>query len=373
MPLLSLAQELKKSSLSPKIVYIGLKDEKVDGLESQYGLFDEVFWVSSGKFRRYHGESLFSHLTDVKTLVLNARDVVRVGRGVFASRRLLKKIQPAVVFSKGGFVVVPVGIAAHHLGIPIVTHDSDTLPGLANRIIGRWAAVHATGMPTEYYDYPKDKTIYTGIPVGEKFRPPTPAQIMTYKKHLGLPAQGEVLLVAGGGLGSRTVNSMVANISAGLLEQLPSVYVLHLCGKGNEAAVEAEYADQLNGEQQGRVKVVGFTDEFYKFSAVSDVVVARTGATTLAELAMQSRAVITIPSPFLSGGHQLKNADMLKKQHAAEVAYEDIPSSEFAELVVKLLKNQTARQKLASNLHGLAKPHAARDIAKILLNFSDKG
>lgn len=371
MPLLSLAQELKKRSAA-RVVYIGLRGEKVDGLEGHYGLFDEVFSVPSGKFRRYHGESLLAHLLDVKTLALNARDTLRVARGVVVSWRLLKQLKPAVVFSKGGFVVVPVGIAAHQQRIPIVTHDSDTLPGLANRIIGRWAAAHATGMPAEFYNYPKDKTYYTGIPVSDKFNRPTTAQVAEFKKQLDLPSRSSVLLVVGGGLGSVTLNKMVISVAGRLLNGLPDLHLLHLCGKGNQTDTEIGYKKVLSPDQKSRVRVVDFTDELYKYCAAADLVVTRCGATTLAELATQSRAVVSVPSPFLSGGHQLKNAEMLKKQHAAEIAHEDIAPDDFYQLLSSLLHDAKARQKLATALHSLAKPNAAGDIAQLLLKFTAK-
>ncbi len=351
---------------------MGLKGERVNGLETRYGLFEEVYLVSSGKFRRYHGESLLAHLTDVKTLLLNARDLVKVVGGTITARRLLKKLKPTVVFSKGGYAVVPVGIAAHGLGIPIVTHDSDTLPGLANRIIGRWASVHATGMPTEYYSYPKSKMRYTGIPVVSQFDSVSLSDKEEYKKQLAIPTPSTVLMVAGGGQGSRTVNNMVINSASQLFVDVPQLFIIHLSGKTLEHEVKTGYGENLNEACRARVRVVGFTDELYKFSAASDLVVARTGASTLAELAMQGRAVVAVPSPFLSGGHQLKNAEMLKKQHAAEIAHEDIPPEDFTKLITRLLNDKSARQLLATNLHALAKPHAARDIAQILLNFASK-
>ncbi len=334
-------------------------------------MFDEVFHVKSGKFRRYHGESFISHLLDIKTLLLNARDLVRVIYGTFEARRLLKKLQPSVVFSKGGYVVVPVGIASHLLKIPIVTHDSDTLPGMANRIIGRWATIHATGMPSEYYDYPKEKLVYTGIPVSKTFHPPTSKEIADFKNHLKIPINSKVLLVAGGGQGSKTVNAMILEVANDLLKKFPDLYLLHLCGKANQTDVREGYKDNLSADGLLRVKVVGFTDEFFKFSAVADLVVARTGATTLAELAMQGRALITIPSPFLSGGHQLKNAEMLKKQQASVIVKEDSSRADLLEQLDDLLSDEQKRKELASNLHKLAKPEAAQDIANILFKVAN--
>ena len=174
MPLLSLARALKKTSKGCRVVFIGLKGETLAGdLKDRYRVFDEVFSVPSGKFRRYHGESLLSHLVDFRTLLLNARDFFRVLAGIGYARKILKRTKPDVVLSKGGFVAVPVGLAAATLRIPVVTHDSDTVPGLANRIVGRFAKAYATGMPEKYYQYPVQRTHYVGIPIDERIKPVT--------------------------------------------------------------------------------------------------------------------------------------------------------------------------------------------------------
>src|SRR3569833_1912001 len=141
-PLLSLAHELKHQAPSCQIVYIGFKGDHFDSLKLPSSDFDFMAFIQAGKFRRYHGESFISHIFDIKTLALNVRDFFRVILSTGRSLRILRKTRPDVVFSKGGFVAVPVGIAAHLLRIPIVTHDSDSVPGLANRIVGRWAMLH---------------------------------------------------------------------------------------------------------------------------------------------------------------------------------------------------------------------------------------
>jgi UDP-N-acetylglucosamine--N-acetylmuramyl-(pentapeptide) pyrophosphoryl-undecaprenol N-acetylglucosamine transferase len=122
-PLLSLAHALKKASPGCRVAYIGHKGDQFDSLAERYHDFDDIGFVNGGKFRRYHGESFFSQLFDVKTLALNIRDFFRVITSIFKSVKILRKLKPDVVFSKGSFVAVPVGIAAKLLRIPIVTHE----------------------------------------------------------------------------------------------------------------------------------------------------------------------------------------------------------------------------------------------------------
>jgi len=336
-------------------------------LQTRYEAFDKVCFVSSGKFRRYHGESLLSHLIDIKTLLLNFRDVFKVLFGTLTALRLLGKYKPDVVFSKGGYGVVPVGIAAHLRGIPIITHDSDAVPGLANRLIGRWAAVHTTAMEPKYYPYPKNNIKQVGIPVDERLKPVDTARQISLKRQIGITPDRLMLLVAGGGLGSQTLNQLMAKISPQLLKDNPGLEVVHFSGSGHQDALVEHYERELGREIPRRVKVLGFSSDFYAYSGAADVVLARAGATTLAELAIQRKAAIIIPSPFLTGGHQLKNAEELTTHSAAAVLPNDVEPQKLLSTLDALLQNKDRREQLAHNIGLLAHPEAADELADILL------
>ncbi|MDQ3123317.1 MAG: glycosyltransferase, partial [bacterium] len=169
-PLLAVAHELKL--LHPGIELVGVceKNAAFVHLYHEDQAIDRVLQVSAGKYRRYSGLSLKEKLTDIKTPVLNVRDAGRTLIGYRQARRLLKELKPDAMLIKGGFVAVPIGLAASRLGIPFITHDSDSIPGLANRIVSKWASLHATGMPAELYAYAKDKIVYTGVPVSQNFK-----------------------------------------------------------------------------------------------------------------------------------------------------------------------------------------------------------
>lgn len=338
----------------------------------QLAVFDDVARISSGKFRRYHGESLVSHLLDVKTLTLNFRDMFKVMAGSLAAFWLLGKYKPQVIFSKGGFVVVPVGIAARLRGIPLVTHDSDGAAGLANRIVGRWAVVHATGMSPHYYPYPKDTTVQTGIPVDERVRPVSPALQAKLKRQIDLPPDGLMLLVAGGGLGSRTINELIVELSPKLLKKHPKLQIVHFSGSGHQDHIAEQYLKKLGESMPDRVKVLGFASDFYAYSGAADVVLGRAGATTLAELAIQGKASVIIPSPFLTGGHQLKNAEDLTTKNAAEVLPNNVSPQKLFNVLDSLLQNKQRREALADNISLLAHPDAANQLANILLTVADQ-
>ena len=363
---MSLARELKAQAPGCQIVYIGSQGDKFDSFQESSHDFDFTAFIKAGKFRRYHN-SKFGGVFGLRTMALNVRDLFRLPGSVIISMRLLKKFKPDVVFSKGGFVAVPVGLAARLRRIPIVTHDSDIVPGLANRVVGRWAEVHATGMPAEYYPaYPKSRTRYVGIPIDERIRKVTPKLQNEIKRKLDLPADSAVLLVSGGGNGSKRLNDLMLAIAGELLETNLSLYIIHLTGTKHLIAVKAGYK-ALPKNDQKRLVVLGYSNDFYTYVAASDLVVARAGATTLAELAVAGKACIVVPASFLAGGHQLENAKQLTERDAAVVLSEDVQPDELMALISQLLADDHRRFELARNLYASAKPDASAKLADLIL------
>jgi len=349
-----------------------LKGEKVEGLQGRYHIFDQVCFVPAGKFRRYHGQSLVAHLTDVKTLLLNGRDFLKVLAGLHSAKKLIKKIKPDVVFSKGGYAAVPVGLAARLRRVPIITHDSDSLPGLANRLVGRWAKIHATGMPASYYKYARASIAYTGIPVDERLILVTAVLQASYKEQLGLPADAPLLLAAGGGQGAQQINDLMLDIAPKLLAANPKLRIVHVVGIGlagqmSEQQIKDAYAEVLPANDLQRLTTLSFTGDFYIYSGAADLIITRAGASAMAEFALQAKACIVIPGSALAGGHQVKNAQVLKEADAAKVLPADVSASQLLKAVSGLLNDSSARSKLAANLSSTAKPDAAKDLARIIL------
>jgi UDP-N-acetylglucosamine--N-acetylmuramyl-(pentapeptide) pyrophosphoryl-undecaprenol N-acetylglucosamine transferase len=370
-PLLSLGHALKKQNPSCNIVYIGHKGDKFDKQQERYHDFDFIGFVNGGKFRRYHGESVLAHLLDFKTIILNIRDFFRFLGSIQKAWRILVKVRPDVVFSKGGFVAVPVGIAAKIRGIPIVTHDSDTVPGLANKIIGRWASVRATGMPAEFYNYSSGNVIYTGIPTDERLTHSNKNDVSKYKKEIGVNTLDKLLLIVGGSLGARDINDKILKIAAELLENQPKLHIVHIAGMKNEEEVKRQYGVLLEGANNKKISVVGFTNEFYKYVEAADLIVSRAGASSIAEYAAAQKPCILIPSPFLTGGHQLKNAEQLQKIGAVEVLENDAPAEMLLGKIIKLLASPAKCSSLAKKLGSMAKADAAANLAKILLETAN--
>ena len=326
--------------------------------------------MRAGKFRRYYGGGIKQWL-DVPTQLKNLRDLVYFIIGFFQSLALIARIKPDVIFIKGGFVGVPVGLAAAVRGIPFVTHDSDVIPGLANRIISRWASAHAVALPAENYKYPHDKTYNVGVPVSPKFASFSSEQQATTRAELGLNSSGKIVCITGGGLGAVRLNHSIIHAVPLLFVKYPDLQILHIAGPANEKDLYSLYQKSLSTDVLKSVHVFGYVNELYKYSGVSDVVITRAGANSLADFAMQSKACIVVPNPQLTGGHQTKNAEALAKNNAVVVLSEKSVSEDITVLVNAiddLLESSKKRKLLGEHLHRTSQPNAATNLAKLILS-----
>lgn len=361
-PILAVAHELKSQDPTVQTVYIGEKHGKFKELTATHEAIDKTYEIWAGKFRRYNGESWLRRLLDINTNLLNIRDLFLFGIGTLQSILILGRIKPSVVFLKGGFVGVPVGLAATLRKTPFVTHDSDALPGLANRLVGRWARTHAVALPPETYRYPSDRTVQVGVLVESGFKPVSSSDQQSMKQELQIPAGCTMLLVTGGSTGARNVNKAIKGIVATLLESYQDLYVVHQAGKG-KAGIYGDY-------KHDRLTVVEFMRPMYVYTGAADIVVARASGNTVAELGTQGKATIVVPNPLLTGGHQLKNADVLERAGAVLVVPETPKETDAKALEVairQLLDDPKLRQDLGKKLQSITLTNAAEKLAKLLL------
>lgn len=331
--------------------------------------------VQAGKLRRYHGVPLWKQLLDIPTVTLNIRDSFLIGIGILQSRKLMKRFKPAVVCGKGGFVCLPVGVAAHQLRIPLVIHDSDAHPGLTNRILSKWATAIATGSPLENYNYPKSRAHYTGIPVGAQFRAASDAECGQYKKTLLHDASRQLVAVVGGGLGAKPLNDAIIAIAPTIHKQ--NAEVILVTGTAHAEAVQQTLRKQPSAVRE-LYHVEPFVDaeKMAHILKAADVVVSRGGATAIAELAILGKATVLVPGQHLAGGQQLKNAKSLEAAGAV-VMVEDAKlrknSTILEQALLWVLKNNATRQTLQKRITAFAKPHAAADVAKLILQAAGQG
>jgi UDP-N-acetylglucosamine--N-acetylmuramyl-(pentapeptide) pyrophosphoryl-undecaprenol N-acetylglucosamine transferase len=364
-PILAVLAELKR--LDPELKSYVITDHKfgpqAHDIVKRSPLEIKLKRIYAGKLRRYHKVSLVRQLLDVSLVFKNIRDMFLVGVGLLQSIFYLFKVKPDVVFTKGGFVCLPVGLAAKLLRIPLVIHDSDAHPGLTNRILSGFAKVIATGAPVENYSYPEGRTHYVGIPVQRTFRPLSVKQQQECKAELGLhDTKKPLLVVTGGGLGARNINRAVVTIAPHLLEK---VAILHITGQANYQEVyekAPEHIDYLVKPFLPEGLAVAF--------GAADVVMTRAGATTMVELASMGKPTIIIPHPHLTGGHQLKNAEVYEKADAAVVLQEEdiiLDQRVLLKALADVFAHVEKRRTLARNLHKFSKPEAALDLAALIV------
>ena len=361
-PLLAVAAKLKEQDPNCYIIYIGERNGKYAVMTAGNVHIDKTRTIFAGKFRRYHGESWIRRLFAIRTNLLNLRDSIFFLIGTLQSLVLIKRLRPDIILLKGGFVGVPVGLSAAFWHKPFITHDSDILPGLANRLVGRWARLHATGMPPEYYQYPTANIRYVGVLVEEHYQSVSQERQIEYRDAIGVPIDSLVLLLTGGSGGAGTINTAFRKILPELLEKYPNLYVVHQVGIG-KGSIYDDFS-------HGRLQVHELLKPMYKYTGASDLVITRAGANTMAELGVQGRASIVVPNPLLTGGHQLKNAEIWRGQAAARIVDEQQlkqGSRIFIDTICELLENPAQRQSLGANLQKLTVTDAADKLAKLLL------
>lgn len=299
-PNLALIPTLKSKGFD--IRYIG----SINGIERRLIREAKIPYdsISSGKLRRY---------LDIK----NFSDPFRVMKGYFEARQLIKKHKPDVVFSKGGFVAVPVVLAAKKLKIPIIIHESDMTPGLANKICIPAAAKVCCNFPETLNHLPKEKAVLSGSPIRKELLEGSRTEGLKITR---LSPNKPVLLVIGGSLGSVILNKTVRNA---LDDILKTHQIIHICGKGN---IDKNFSGKV-----GYVQFEYVSDQLKDLFALSDIILSRAGANAICEFLALRKPNILVPlSAAASRGDQILNAQSFKKQGFSSV----IPEEELTETLL---------------------------------------
>lgn len=322
--------------------------------------------IAAGKFRRYHGIPLWRQLIQLRTIVLpNLFDGLKITWGILQSFYKLLRWRPDVVFTKGGYVCLPVGLAARVLKIPLVIHDSDAHPGLTNRILARWASVIATGAPLDNYPYPRTKSHFVGIPLSDKLAPATSDEQCAYKRSLGFEAESPLVVATGGGLGAKRLNEAIIHIAP---ELIVKTSLLLVAGKSNYDDL-IQYCADID---QTKFRVLPFVpmEKFADVLKAADIVISRAGATAMLELAALAKPTILLPNKNLTGGHQLKNAKVYADADAAIILDDEAVSASpqiLKNAISALLDDKTRLDHLSNAISQFALPNASRDVAALVI------
>lgn len=366
-PVAALFNELAKhdTNLTAMFVCDRAFEAQSRGLMEKVTLPVDVRVIHSGKFRRYAHLTKLQHLTVPGLAWNNFKDLFKIVAGFFESVALIRAFKPDVVFTKGGFVCLPVGFAAHLLKIPLVIHDSDTRPGLTNRLLAKWADMIATGSPLSNYSYPVAKSHYIGVPISPLFTPKTAAQQAAAKKRFGFNPDRLLVVAVGGGLGAESINAAMNRAAKALLEQGIGVFVV----AGKKQYQHATAA----APQNSAYKVVPFVyEKMDELLGAADIVVTRGSATFLQELAGLGKATIIVPAHQL--GDQIKNAKVFHAANAALVVdnlgIEDDNRLERA--ILTLADDPILRKQLGEQLRTFAKPKAAKELAQLIMTAAKR-
>lgn len=292
-PNLALVPRLKE--LGYEIEYIGTKDGIENGIIKEANI--KYHTISSGKLRRYF---------DIK----NFTDPFKVIKGIVEAIIIIKKEKPNVVFSKGGFVSVPVIIAAHFCKVPAIAHESDMTPGLANKLSAPYCTKVCVTFPESVKNIKGDKAVLTGTPIREELLKGNRAiaeDICRFKE------KKPIVFVIGGSLGAKVINDTV-RIS--IEDILDNYNVIHICGKGN--------IDKKLEKKDGYIQFEYVSEELPHLMNAADLVISRAGANSIFELLALRKPNILIPlSKKSSRGDQILNARSFKKNGYSLVIEEE--------------------------------------------------
>ena len=337
-PNLALVPRLKE--LGYEIQYIGTRE----GIERKIIKVENIKYhvISSGKLRRYF---------DVK----NFTDPFRIVKGVFDAIKIIHREKPNIVFSKGGFVSVPVVIGAKFNGVPVIIHESDITPGLANKLSVPYSTKVCVTFPEALEHFNKDKVVFTGSPIR--------AELFKGNREVGLKMMGfngkkSVLLIMGGSLGAKVINENIRSEIEGFTEKYE---VIHICGKGNldtnlinwEGYKQLEYVDK----------------ELKHILAACDLIISRAGSNSIFEFLALRKPNLLIPlSSKSSRGDQILNAKSFEKSgYSMVVLQEELKSGVLLTKVNELYKN---RIKYIDKMNSNGTSDAVANIVQLIKKYS---
>ncbi|MDE6314519.1 MAG: undecaprenyldiphospho-muramoylpentapeptide beta-N-acetylglucosaminyltransferase [Lachnospiraceae bacterium] len=337
-PNIALIPSLQKEGYEISYIgsYEGIEKNLIEELDIPY------YGISSGKLRRYFDPKNFS-------------DPFKVIKGYGEAKKILKHLKPDVIFSKGGFVTVPVVIAAKHLSIPAIIHESDMTPGLANKLAIPCAVKVCCNFPETLKYLPSGKAVLTGSPIRKELMEGSKTKALQF---LGFHPAKPVIMVIGGSLGSVAINNAIRDNLDSLLEKYQ---VIHLCGEGKtEPALEG---------RRGYRQFEYIKQELADLFALSDVVISRAGANAICELLALRKPNILIPlSAAASRGDQILNARSFENQGFSVVIEEEqVTNTSLYEAIERVYKN---RDKYILTMRNSAQTDSVATIVELIKESS---
>ncbi len=299
------------------------------------------------------------HVGQLKGMSLRtrARTMGDLPLGVWRCVQLLQEFRPQVVVGVGGYASGPAMMAAVLLRVPTMVYEPNAAPGLTNRVVGRMVSIAAVNFDESRRFF--RKAVVTGVPVRPEF--------------FALPARDAAappqLLVFGGSQGARVLNTRMAEVIRALLDRVPGLHVLHQAGIRHAEATELAYRE--TGADPERWQVVPFVEDMPRRVAEASLVLCRSGATSVAELAAAGKPSLLVPFPQAADDHQRKNAEAFAQEGAAEVLTEaKMSATVLLERLVWLLGDSRRLEEMAVRARALRRPEALPNIARMVLELA---
>jgi UDP-N-acetylglucosamine--N-acetylmuramyl-(pentapeptide) pyrophosphoryl-undecaprenol N-acetylglucosamine transferase len=341
-PALAVGEALTADRDANELLYIGVRGRMDESIVREAGLPFEA--VRAGPMR-------------VSSPLRAVRSVIDLAAGAVQAWRILGRFRPDAVFATGGYASVPVGIASRLRRCALVVYLPDVRPGWAVRLLSRLATRVATTTDASLSELPSGKGVVVGYPVRESFRRVNRDEA---RQRLSLPVDAKVLLVSGASQGAHRLNVAVMDQLDALLD---GTHVMHLTGRADESEVLAR-RDALPGSARERYHVYGYLDDMASAMAAADLAVMRAGASTLGELPAAGLPAVLVPGVY-EGWDQSPNARYLEEQGAG-VMLEQSQIETLSATVRGLLADEARLRSMSEAMRKLARPDAARDIARLL-------
>ncbi|MDR1953261.1 MAG: undecaprenyldiphospho-muramoylpentapeptide beta-N-acetylglucosaminyltransferase [Clostridiales Family XIII bacterium] len=340
-PALSIADKIRRRNPDAEILFIGAKKEVGAGIVERNGY--EIRYIDARGFNR---KNLARNVGVMKDLIISGGQI----------RKLLSDFKPDFVIGTGGYVCGPVVREAKRKHIKTFIHEQNVIPGMANKLAEKYAdKVFVAFEESKKYFRNQDKLIVTGNPVRRAF---ITAGAMRYRDKLGIDPADMALLVFGGSNGADRINEIVSDMLIGMKGE-EDIEVFFITG----AKMYDEIREKLSDAgviKSGKIHVVKYTESIHEYFAAADLIIARSGALTISEIAVSARASILIPSPNVTGNHQYFNAKLLKDRGAAMIVDEgELTAESLMDEILRLKSNKAALNRMAEAAGTLGRSDAA--------------
>jgi len=321
--------------------------------------------ISCGKFRRYHRNNLLN-IVDPSTLFKNSKDLFNYRKGISESKKIIEDFDPEIIFTKGGYVSLPVGKAAVSLGYPLVIHESDSIIGLSNRLLAKKADRVCVAYPVENYKNEQlNNLIYTGNPIREDIYDGNRKRGI---EEFGLSEKLPTIMIIGGSQGALAINQLISEVLTVLLAKYQ---IIHVSGERDYDWLLYK-SQQLDKSLAKNYHLHNFLSSSLKDAyAVSDLVISRAGNNVIAELAALAKPTILIPLSTSANDHQLVNAQILSQAGAAVLMLQEhLSSKKLSRQIDILFERPDELESMAKNIEKFAKKDAAEAVAKEIINLA---